>query len=168
MFHHFLNTFVRHSKQQHSNRTRSAKGSKPSPRVTAWLLGFSVPTRSRVKLFSLYENGSPHFCFFRTNAPCSFVTVILFHSKIDNKTLLFYPSLNVHQAAVCSQCCHVSHAVSSPQTETTPQHELPTWPPPAPRVLGTFIPLSFCCQIEYNISKVHPGCNSNSSIPFHG
>ena len=96
-----------------------------------------MPTRSRVKLFSLYENGSPHFCFFRTNAPCSFVTVILFHSKIDNKTLLFYPSLNVHQAAVCSQCCHVSHAVSSPQTETTPQHELPTWPPPAPRVLGT-------------------------------
>ena len=50
VFHHFLNTFVCHSKQQHSNRTRSAKGSHPSPRVTAWLLGFSVPARSRVKL----------------------------------------------------------------------------------------------------------------------
>lgn len=37
--------------------------------------------------FSLYENGSPHFCFFRTNAPCSFMTVIRFHSKIDNKKL---------------------------------------------------------------------------------
>lgn len=151
MFHHFLNTFICHSKQQHSNRTGSAKAPSSCEGDCLALTIFCAHALTCETRFSLYEN--EHFCFFRTNAPCSFMTVILFRSKIDNRKLAVYPFLNVRLAAMRSAFSSASVQLHRPKQKLRHNTDSLPGPPPAPRVLGTFTALSFCCKLNIIFPK---------------